>query len=360
MEAFRAVRGWPGLFVLGVAVALLAQAAGAQSADDAADAIERSSRSGPVEARVRLRPAEPTMGDSLELELEVYAAAGVEVLMPEFGEALGRFKIVDFVPSSRVESEPEDDENEPRSVSLQRYTLAPTLSGPQRIPPLLVEFVDHRPGEDPAPADEDAYELLTDPLDFRVASVLGDGEPLTLRPAAGELAPLAGPGAGPVRWLGGFLLLGLIAVAGFFGFRAWLARRPGESAYAQAHRELAELREAGLPDLENREQVDAFFVDLSGIVRRYIEGRFSLRSPELTTEEFLGELQRSPDLLRSHQALLSELLGTADLVKFAHHTPDRSVLESSLATAERFLEATREAEDVVPGRPAPGAEASRA
>ena len=65
----------------------------------AVEEIERHSESGPVRVDLVIRPAEPVIGDVVELELEVRAEAGVEVLMPEFGEALGRFEIVDFAPS---------------------------------------------------------------------------------------------------------------------------------------------------------------------------------------------------------------------------------------------------------------------
>ena len=87
--------------------------------------------------------------------------------------------------------------------------------------------------------------------------------------------------------------------------------------------------------------MDAFFVRLSGIVRRYLEDHLGLRSPELTTEEFLDELSRSPDLVRSHRELLEGFLRTADLVKFAHMAPDASDVEDRIKPAQRFIEDTR-------------------
>jgi hypothetical protein len=89
-------------------------------------------------------------------------------------------------------------------------------------------------------------------------------------------------------------------------------------------------------------EMDAFFVRLSDIVRRYLELRFGLRSPELTTEEFVEELANSPDLVRSHQQLLRKFLNRADLVKFAHLVPDPADVELSLESARSFLEATRD------------------
>ena len=80
---------------------------------------------------------------------------------------------------------------------------------------------------------------------------------------------------------------------------------------------------------------------LSLLVRTYLEDRFGLRSPELTTPEFLTEMGRSPDLARSHQQLLRDFLEQADLVKFAGHRPDEDVVSESIRAVQGFLEETR-------------------
>jgi hypothetical protein len=77
-------------------------------------------------------------------------------------------------------------------------------------------------------------------------------------------------------------------------------------------------------------------------VRRYLEDRFDLRAPELTTEEFLESVQRAPHLGQDHQVLLREFLRQADLVKFAGLKPAADDVERSVAAARRFLDETRE------------------
>jgi hypothetical protein len=303
----------------------------AAAADD--DAVESTAERGPVVATLRLSPSAPAIGDPLVLVLEVHAEPGVELLMPEFGEALDRFTIVDF-----SKSETADDAG--GTISSQRYTLQPARSGPQKIPPLLIEFVDRREGHEAAPEGEDAYELLTEPLAFEVASALPDGAPLTLRDPLGELGPL-GRGRGP-RWAWALAAVAVLALAAPFAARAaagWRARARRRSAYDVARDALDALLMAPRPTAGD---MDAFFVELSGIVRRYLEDRFGLRSPELTTEEFLEELAQSPDLVRSHQRLLRDFLSRADLVKFAHFLPEPRDVEDSLDSARRFLETTRD------------------
>ena len=77
-----------------------AQDAGDASAPVAkAEALTAQTQDGPVRATVALAPAAPRLGDSLTLTLDVEASPGVSLEMPAFGEALGRFPILDFAPS---------------------------------------------------------------------------------------------------------------------------------------------------------------------------------------------------------------------------------------------------------------------
>ena len=102
-------------------------------------ALEKTFASGPVKATVRIEPAKPLIGDPVTLTVTAVAEKGVELLMPEFGEALERFSIIDFVPREAI-----DDQG--RTVAVQRYRLQPPSSGAQAIPPILIEYVDRRPG----------------------------------------------------------------------------------------------------------------------------------------------------------------------------------------------------------------------
>jgi hypothetical protein len=286
--------------------------------------IERHFESGPVAVELVVKPAKPVIGDVVELRLEARAEPGVELLMPEFGEALGRFEIVDFAPS---EFQDEDGGTRARQV----YRLQPKQSGAQSIPALRVEFVDRRAGQAPAPEGEDAYEILTDRVALDVATILAADAPLELRPAHPDL----GAGARRLPWWAGWRTRGLLVLAAPL-IRSSAHRAPARGAYRARSSSML------LAGKTAAETMDAFYVQLSLIVRRYLENRFALRSPELTTEEFLNEMGRSPDLARSHQQLLRDFLVQADLVKFAGYRPEAEVVGQSIAAAERFLEDTRD------------------
>lgn len=287
---------------------------------------------GPVVASVRVEPAKPLIGDIVEVTIEVVSEPDVEVLMPEFGEALDRYRILDFVPRQEIT----DDGN---TLSTQRYRLQPPFSGKQSIPPILIEFVDNRPGQKPAPDDYDAFELLTPRVDFVVESVTPTDATADLKPPLGELQ-IRDEGTIRRRWTRRIIAMALIAAAILW---RWLRRRPKEhkqqSAYEIARDRLDALMQRPLP-LVGKEAT-SFYVELSDIVRQYLEDRFELRAPELTTEEFLDVVSESPDLHREHQLLLQEFLRQADLVKFAGFKPDESTVQASIDAANRFINDTQ-------------------
>lgn len=299
----------------------------------AEDSLVKNTKLGPVMVRLELTPAKPLIGDTVTLEIRVVAEKGVELLMPAFGEALDRFTILDYVPRERI-----DDDG--RTIATQRYRLQPPISGKQSIPPILIEFVDRRPGRRPAPDDMDAYELLTDRLDFEVRSVLPQNADAEIKPPLGRIKPREPPAKPVWPWyLAGGTLATLLAVAGIWIVSRWRRRARRQSAYEIAHARLTRLLARGQPAGEN---VESFFVELSAIIRRYLEDRFELRAPELTTEEFLEVASDSPELTGDHQRMLREFLRKADLVKFAGLQPTPDDVEASVTSAKRFLEETRE------------------
>ena len=308
-----------------------------------ADPIQRTTQKGPVRATAQLEPPDPLIGDPVELTLRVVAEKGVELIMPEFGEALGHFGILDFNSEEQIDGEGQ-------TIATQRYQLQPRRSGKHSIPPIMIEFVDRRPGAQPAPKGLDAYELLTERLAFEVGSVLLDQADAELSPPLGQLPLRQQDHRRAWLWL---LLLAALVVAAVFAWQAWRSTRRRarqRSAYEIAHTRLIHLLNG---PRNNPEQIERFFVGLSDIVRRYLEDRFDLRAPELTTEEFLAQMSHSPEMSSEHQTLLRDFLRRADLVKFAKFLPSDQDIDDSIAAARRFLAETRQnpTQAAAPGRP---------
>ncbi len=303
------------------------------------DALRKVTENGPIKATVRVGPKDPKVGDVLVLELRVEAKKDVDVRLPGFGEALGQFSIVDF-------KEQNESLGDDLSVQVQRYRLQAPLSGKHRIPQLRLSFVDRRSGE-----KTEEKELLTDEVPLTVVSVLNEDAD-TLRPAQPALAE---------RWLSfwlrrygplGAVVLGLVlAVLFFFVFRKKQRQIRTKNAYEVARARLQALESSGFP---TEDTMDAWYVELSSIVRRYLEDRYELRAPELTTEEFLQTMRQSDVLNDEHRRLLGEFLSTCDRVKFAGYRPDDSESKTVLSQAETFLSETRPD----PGEALPGGDAA--
>lgn len=134
----------------------------------------------------------------------------------------------------------------------------------------------------------------------------------------------------------------------------WRRRAQRLTAYQLARARLDRLLAKPFP---GPQQVDPFFVELSAIVRRYLEDRFELRAPELTTEEFLVAVGQAGAFCREsfsaispeHQALLREFLRLADLVKFAGIQPSNDDIRQSIDAAGRFLDETQQNAPMVAG-----------
>ncbi len=74
-------------------------------------------------------------------------------------------------------------------------------------------------------------------------------------------------------------------------------------------------------DLIAAGQTQVFYFRLTDIVRQYVERRFDIAAPKLTTAEFLDQATRHESLDQPQQSLLRVFLSLADLVKFARFEP---------------------------------------
>lgn len=92
--------------------------------------------------------------------------------------------------------------------------------------------------------------------------------------------------------------------------------------------------------LLDEEKYREFVIEVSRVLRVYIEERFALRAPHLSTEEFLFEAERNDRLTDDWQKALGDFLFQCDRVKFAlaHTEPPR--MEALYSTAERFIDQT--------------------
>ena len=134
----------------------------------------------------------------------------------------------------------------------------------------------------------------------------------------------------------GAVAAGVVILSGA-AFAVWRWLRHGKFLQMLPHEiALQHLEEARR--LMDPEHAREYCFAVSSIIRRYVEERFHVHAPKLTTEEFLRDLVEVRDtMLESHRALLGEFLEHCDLAKFAgwrYSTPD---LEAMHASGRSFI-----------------------
>ena len=310
------------------------------AADRAAPAWEVDHAYGedPVAVRLRVDRLRITTAQTVQVEVEVDAPEGVLVRLPDPEQ----FAESGFQVAPRTE--PPALVGDGRTRHLRRFRLEPFLAGDYSIPELAVGWL--APGGEPAG-------LSTAALTVQVSSVLGDAGAAAAgkSPAAAEDLPelreVGDPIRVPLRWwrpaLAGVAALAVAAavVAAIRWRRREAAGRPVpiEPPGVVALRALDELER----DEALKADLDRFYVTVSSILRVYLEGRFGLRAPEQTTEEFLAAAEAEPAFDREQQRTLRAFLAACDAVKFARARPSAGQTARIIDTARGFVLATADA-----------------
>ena len=278
----------------------------------------------PVEIRSRVEPQTVTIGTRFRYTVEVLSRPGIEVIVAQPSERIGEFDIVDFG------IEPPGEQGG-RSVVTRWYTLVGWRPGEHMIESPPVHF--RLPGEEMAEAPEHEVRVSIESL-------------LAKEAEASDIRDIKGPEPVPIDWRPYWILgsgaLALLLVGAVLYRVLSRSRRP---AWAPPPPPAHEVAAAELERLRARALVQQgafkeFYSALSDIVRRYVEQRFELRAPEMTTEEFLLASARSGRLAGPHRALLGDFLTESDLVKFARHVPTIAQSERAWTAAKRFVDET--------------------
>jgi hypothetical protein len=140
-------------------------------------------------------------------------------------------------------------------------------------------------------------------------------------------------------WAGA--VVGLAAVVFWWlRLRQLRSERPHSTVATHAHEDaLSALEKART--LIRPGNSKAYAIEVSGIVRRYIENRFGIRAPHRSTEEFLQEAKVSPLLEPRYQSSLAGFLTGCDFLKFARGVAEVTELETLHEAAVRFVSETK-------------------
>lgn len=270
----------------------------------------------PLDLRAELSVAEVPLLEEVLLRLDLYAGPGLEVQLTP-------------APTDGYSMRSEDGRLRPLGEGTWRRIMV--WIQPTRVGEITIAPFELRAGADGPVA-------TTSELTLVVTSLLGEASADVEAPA-----PPFPPRSDPWPWLVGALVIAALAVAIWL----WLRRRvaPQERAgtpippHVKARRALGRLRNA---PRSTPAQVEDFYVEVSQILRVYLEERYGMHAPDRTTEEFLAEVEFGDALDAEQRASLRPFLLQCDLVKFARALPGEDVHTATFDTAEQFVEATRE------------------
>ncbi|MFH1877480.1 MAG: BatD family protein [Candidatus Omnitrophota bacterium] len=281
--------------------------------------VPAASSSG-LEIKASVDRPEARVGDRITLKVTAQNAAGYDVIFPEKPQRPGNFSFVAAKPVNKPAG---------RSGAPGReYVLTVFKPGTYIIPPVQVKY--KKPGEDEWKTAESPGARV------EVATLL-TGKEKDIRGPKGLL--VFGNKVSKI------FLVAVMAAAYLILFRFLWTRRKNRIFLLRKKKSLSEtaleeLKKLKGMDLPAQGRVKEFFTGISGIIRVYIENRFSYRAPEMTTEEFLAAVNVSGDLLAEHKALLRDFLSRCDMVKFAKYGPTNVEIDQSYDSARRLVEQT--------------------
>lgn len=164
--------------------------------------------------------------------------------------------------------------------------------------------------------------------------------PVPPEDAGGDFEIVAKKDMPPLSWksLGKVALLVAVVIALLYALHrllAYLIRRLKEHRMSPIERawvELDRLLKKGLP---GRGRYKDFYVELTLVVRRYIQRKYDIAAPHLTTEEFLASVPA--EVLGGDRESLANFLASADLIKFAgvKATPENA--DQAVDSARAYL-----------------------
>lgn len=269
-----------------------------------------------------------TIGDLIQYSIVVTRDKNVNVEMPDLGANLGAFEIRDY-------SDPEPEKRNREIVQRREYSISTYDIGDYEIPPVAVQY---SVGEDSV-----WKELTTESIKITVES---------LKPSeAGDIRDIKPPLEIERDWMRiiRFVAAGVIIVLiGILVFIYIKRRREGKSFIPYREKPKRPPHEIALEELEQllgeqlleQGQIKQFYIRISEIIRRYIEGRFFIIAIEMTTTQLINNMNEA-EIETEDIRLVEDFLMQCDLVKFAKYIPTPEENQKVMDQAFELIDKTK-------------------
>jgi hypothetical protein len=274
--------------------------------------------------------AEPEVIDPARdfmLTITVTTPAHLEPVLPDIQDRFRGFSMAEDFTSDPVVA------GGSRLIT-QRWKLTPEPAAERyRLSPFAVSV------KDISQTPPTTYSFATKPVIFPAQS---DRPPVTGKPEVTPEPEWIAPTAKTIAlWVLAAIGGALALAAALYGLTR-ISARVREFRMSPIERAMTELERLLRRKLPEKGLFKDFYVELTMVVRRYIERSHDVRAPEQTTEEFLAEAARHPDFTPEVLAQLKVFLESADLVKFAGQQADLKMTEEATEKARKYMKSDAE------------------
>ena len=253
---------------------------------------------------------------SVFVDLKIVSPGDVEVIQPDLGARARGFSTVE-----NVADEPYVNDEGRRIVHSQWRLVPEPCAKEYKIAPFAVKT-------------KSGASFVAGPVYFKNPSDRAD--------VSGEMQinPQKDPPPFSWRLVGRYALMlsGLLAAAAIVWILIrYVSRRVKEHKMTPVERAWVELERLIRRNLPRSGKFKDFYVELTLVVRRYIQRKHGLKAPHLTTEEFFAEAEKVPSFPQKAIPGLMEFLNAADMVKFAGVKATLDLADDAANSARAYI-----------------------
>jgi hypothetical protein len=284
-----------------------------------------------IKATAKLDTNSMLIGDQVKMNITLSFPLETQVSWPKIPDTI--LKTIQVVSRSKIDSSFSADK---KTLTLhQNFIITSFDSGFYTIPPIRFFYRE-------AP-DTTIRFVQTETLLLSIHTMAVDTTKV--------IKPIKGPLSVPLTfreilpWLIGALLIILV----FLGTLYYLKKRKKAEPVFRIRPEihilsdeiaLAELEKLRIKKLWQTGKVKEYHSELTEILRKYMEGRFSIMALEMTSQEIIDSIRTRGDLNNESIARLNHILTMADFVKFAKMQPLPVENDLSMENAVGFVRET--------------------
>ncbi len=268
------------------------------------------------------------IGDVIRYSVIITHDPGVQLQTPSLAVNLGMFEIRDY----KVQ-EPRKENG--KIIEQTDYLVSTFDTGEFEIPSLQIGYSTG--------TDTTRKFLKTEPIKIVVQSLNPD--------QAGDIRDIKMPLVPPREYknlillITGVVLALAIAIVGFYYLKR---RKEGKSFLPKRQKPPRPAHELALEALEklvagdllSAGKVKEYYIELSEIIRQYVEGRYFLDALEMTTTQLLDKMKQEQINADAIQ-MMREFLDACDLVKFAKYIPTDEETQIVTRLAFDFVQQTK-------------------